>query len=126
MDWDTFRKRFIYKGWVDERERPNTMAALKFVADRLPEDTLKGQRVAIWAHGKSTAGYAFSGSNYIFICIYPHIETMSQSRILNTVAHEFAHVILGHPLNPRPTDDRYEEEQEANKLGEKILRGEYR
>lgn len=120
MDWETFRKRFIYKGWVDESERPHTMEALKIVAAKLPDNTLRGKRVAIWAHGMNTAGYAFVGSDYVFICIYPHIESMSPRFIANVIAHEFGHVVLGHPWTSR--DNIEKEEREADAFAEELLK----
>lgn len=103
--WEIFRYMFIETGWFDF-DRTKTLKAMKRLWERVPQEDLdRLSPVTVFAPSADILGelYPFSTPEGPeregqFIYLSPLLEKKSQSEVDSTVAHEFAHAILGPQL----------------------------
>jgi hypothetical protein len=102
--WIDFCYQFIETGSVDY-DRAKTIAAMKTLCERVPQedlDKLPGSLI-VFAPSTDKLGEVFplrmpvSEEEACGVIIYlsPELESKSQEEVDRTVAHEFAHVVLG-------------------------------
>jgi Zn-dependent peptidase ImmA (M78 family) len=94
------------------KQHPKILKALKKVAPHVPEKL--GRRVFIFTPETNTLGSVFKHDDYV-LYLRPTLFRSSQREIDFTVAHEFAHLVLGH-LRRLPGR---QVEKEANALARK-------
>lgn len=104
--WESFHYQVVSYPWFAEEDRPKTMTALQKLCERMPvrwKDKLPLPLI-VFAPSPNIRGEAMAFSQVAcsvdqygaFIYLSPELERNSQRRVDNTVAHEFAHVVLGH------------------------------
>lgn len=102
--WEDFCYRYIDLSWFDG-DRCKTLAAMKKLWERVPQDDLDKLPgfLIVFAPAISNLGEAFPLSLFgpeeaprgALIYLSPLLEEMSQEEVDSTVAHEFAHLVLG-------------------------------
>lgn len=113
MDWNIFCEQYIDDRLMDRDERPRTLKALQTACERIPED--------VWAHMPCCTIFAPPAWYYacvqlmpaVIIYFAPVLEQLPQRRVDFTVAHQFAHLVLGHR---GMLEQRIDPEREADKL----------
>lgn len=108
MKWSEFKSWFIFPYWYDEAARPKTTRALKVVAAKLPRKAMKDLNMVIFAPGMYQAGAAWQGEDRLYIWFDTNLERDRQSVVNFFVAHELAHVVLGHPNQTKPDETEIE------------------
>jgi hypothetical protein len=102
--WQGFYISFIEAGLCDP-DRKKTLKALQTLSEKILQKDLKRipPFTTVFAPSPNTLGLADpwfhpGGPERTGCRIYlsPRLERMSQARVNSVVAHEFAHVILGH------------------------------
>ncbi|HWR14164.1 MAG TPA: hypothetical protein VN577_05020 [Terriglobales bacterium] len=96
--WWTFRYEYIETGWFDY-DRYKTIQAMQKLCYRVPDDVLDDlPNLTVFAPSTAILGHVMpSGAgNCVFLYLAPSLERKSQAEVDFTVAHEFAHVVLGH------------------------------
>ena len=101
MTWEEFSYQFIETGWFDYDDRVKTLAAIRRVCERVPAETLEDLNVAVFAPSQHIFGQAYPAmgpvmSSKTLIYLSPDLEKQTQDDADFTVAHEFAHAVLGH------------------------------
>ncbi|MGA8150901.1 MAG: hypothetical protein WB952_08125 [Terriglobales bacterium] len=127
--WDSFRYDYIETGWFDY-DRHKTIAAMRKLSERIPDDVLENlPPLTVFAPSAALLGHVLphGTGDSIFVYLSPRLERASQAEVDFTVAHEFAHIVLGH-YKPGATDhppdvvvQRHEDvpsEQDADRLAE--------
>jgi hypothetical protein len=98
-----FLYAYVETGWFDH-ERQKTLKAMKRLWKAMPQtdiDRLPGKLI-VFAPAAVKLGDVLPLFNSgmreegAFIYLAPHLECKSQTEVDKTVAHEFAHVVLGH------------------------------
>ncbi len=102
--WD----RFVDHRWFDD-DRTQTIVALQVLAERVPEDVLDSLDVLFFALSTWKNGQACPSSPKSLVYLSPSLETMAQEEANFVVAHEVAHMYLGH--DDYMTNDQTIEEQ---------------
>jgi hypothetical protein len=98
-----FLYTYVETGWFDH-EREKTLEAMKRLWKTMPQTDIDQlpARLIVFAPAAIKLGQTYpwldSGTREEGTLIYlaPELELMSQSEIDITVAHEFAHAVLGH------------------------------
>jgi hypothetical protein len=130
--WFDFRYQYIETGRFDY-DRHKTIEAMRKLAERIPDDVLDGldNRTPLVVFAPSAAKLGelkpFGLGDRMFLYLSPRLEKLPQREVDFTVAHEFAHVALGH-YKPGATAhpagaviERHEDaptEQDADRLAE--------
>ncbi len=127
--WFNFRYQHIETGWFDY-DRHKTIEGMRNLSERVPDvvqDNLPAR--IVFAPSAARLGHVLpcGTGDSIFVYLSPHLESKSQAEVDFTVAHEFAHVVLGH-YKPGATTypssltfEKHEDalsEQDADKLAE--------
>lgn len=108
LAWEEFLYAYVETGWFDYEDRPKTMKAMRRVWERIPADTLQDlPSVTVFAPSPCKRGEVlpFGGrfeQNAAFVYLSPTLESEPQVQVDFTVAHEFAHVVLGHHFHSHP------------------------
>jgi Zn-dependent protease with chaperone function len=114
--WDDFHYQFLQSGWFDD-DRAKTVEAMRRLSERMPEEIFDELPIVIvlapaqWKYGQVYPSIL----NGVVVYLSPTLEKLEQEEVDFTVAHEFAHVHLGHQVwsnNPPSLED------EADKLVE--------
>ena len=96
--WFDFRYQYIETGWFDY-DRPKTIAAIEKLSKRLPEDVQDNlPPLVVFAPSAAKLGEfkPFRLGDRLLLYLSPRLEAKPQSEVDFTVAHEFAHILLGH------------------------------
>lgn len=96
--WLEFRYQFIETGWFDY-DRHKTIEAMQQICERVPQEVIDDlPPLTLFAPSAALFGrvFPFGGGNALFVYLAPNLERKSQREVDFTVAHEFAHVVLGH------------------------------
>jgi hypothetical protein len=96
--WLDFRYRYVETGWFDY-DRYKTIEAMRKLSERIPEDVLDSlPPLTVFAPSRALLGRVlpYGTGDSIFIYLSPRLESKSPAEVDFTVAHEFAHVALGH------------------------------
>jgi hypothetical protein len=96
--WESFRYNYIETGWFDY-DRYKTIAAMRKLSERIPEDVLDNlPPLTVFAPSAVLLGHVLphGTGDSLFVYLSPRLESKSQTEVDFTVAHEFAHVVLGH------------------------------
>jgi hypothetical protein len=106
MTFEDFCYSFVGWPWFAEEERPKTFAAMQTFwkktpardLDRIPPTIVFAPTPYVRGHVQWLFYPAAApvDSHRAFIYLAPSLERQQQSRVNSTVAHEFAHAILGH------------------------------
>jgi hypothetical protein len=93
--WLEFRYQHIETGWFDY-DRRKTIEAMRKLSERVPEDDLPP--LTVFAPSAALLGHVLpcGSGDSIFVYLSPQLESKSQAEVDFTVAHEFAHIALGH------------------------------
>jgi hypothetical protein len=105
MDWDAFVHRFGVHCWDDGQVK--MLIALKKAAEQIPDSVLRNlPPVRIFTPVRADSGVTLmvESTGQIFspavpltlLYLSPFLELYSQAEIEFTVAHEIAHIALGH------------------------------
>jgi hypothetical protein len=97
--WFDFRYQYIETGWFDY-DRHKTIEAMRMLAKVIPDDVLDNLP-PLWVFAPTVAKlgevHPFGpGRDPVFVYLSPLLEKKSQREVNYVVAHEFAHVALGH------------------------------
>ncbi len=121
---EEFWYNYVDVGWFDVETRPKTLTAMITLSDRMPQRYKNRIPSAIvfapspTREGEMKLLYNLpckKSFNHPFIYLSPMLESQPQPSVDSTVAHEFAHAILGH--NGRiSAEDPYKYEREADTL----------
>jgi hypothetical protein len=134
--WAEFESAFINWPWFEAEDRPKTVRALQLLARRMPTECFDAlPPLLVLAPSPAHLGWALefvqqpstSKHSSAFIYLSPELESKPQRRVNSCVAHEVAHVVLGHyKLNgnhtPTQTDlkqmnpGRLSKERQADRL----------
>ena len=122
LDKERIVTEFFDAHWFDSENRPKTMKAIFRVMENIPSDEreiLFDSVSFIFAPEPSIEGSAYPvkeiadpGDERMMVYLAPQLERLSQKHVDQTVAHEFAHVVLGHsikhgsPSNEREADNK--------------------
>jgi hypothetical protein len=104
--WDSFCYEFIHTVWFAE-DREKTLAAMRKLSQRIPNAVLEVfPPIIVFAPSADILGQVLpqfpqltsapSGPGPVLLYLSPQLEQLSQAQADFTVAHEFAHVALGH------------------------------
>lgn len=96
--WLYFRYEYIETGWFDY-DRYKTIEAMRKLSQRVPDDVLDDlPKLTVFAPSRALLGHLMpSGTgDSLFLYLAPGLERKPQMEVDFTVAHEFAHVALGH------------------------------
>lgn len=96
--WFNFRYQYIETGWFNY-DRHKTIEAMRKVSKRLPDAVLDElPAFVVFAPSPRLLGELkpFGLGDRLFLYLSPRLEKMSQKEVDFTVAHEFAHIVLGH------------------------------
>jgi hypothetical protein len=105
--WDDFHYQFLQSGWFDD-DRVKTVEAMRRLSERMPEEVYDELPILIvlapaqWKYGQVYPSLL----NGVVVYLSPTLE--EQEEVDFTVAHEFAHVHLGHDAwmnNPPSLED---------------------
>jgi hypothetical protein len=94
MDWDEFWYAFINEMMIDDSRR-KTIKGLRHFCKRVPQMYLVELNVTVFAPGAWQHGLVTTMPPVV-IYLAPALEKESQAEVDFTVAHEFAHAVLGH------------------------------
>jgi hypothetical protein len=96
--WFDFRYQYIETGWFDY-DRYKTIEAMQKLSKRLPDDVRDSlPPLVVFAPSAAKLGEVkpFGLGDRLLLYLSPRLEAKPQSEVDFTVAHEFAHVSLGH------------------------------
>jgi len=102
FSWEEFLYQYIETGWFDFEDRPKTMKAMRRVWESVPAEVWDEMPSLIvfapcpWKFGEVLPFGGHPAEEAAFIYLSPALESQRQARVDFTVAHEFAHVVLGH------------------------------
>jgi len=103
LTWEEFLYTYVETGWFDFEDRPKSMKAMRRVWERLPADVLRDLPSTTifapspWKFGEALPSFGSSpNDDSAFIYLSPALEAQRQAQVDFTVAHELAHVVLGH------------------------------
>ena len=114
MKWRDLKKRVERAALKDYKSR-RVIKALKKVAPHIPDEAAADLFISI--PGKNELGCVFNHWGNIMVIHVHSTIGQPQSEVDFTVAHEFAHIVLGHAPNRVPPGKRVE--KAANKLARK-------
>jgi hypothetical protein len=124
IPWEEFVSQYIEGGWFDFEDRTKTTKAMQLFWERVPVRWLNRLPQAIvFAPSPHKWGESFPWFSPVstkeslgaFIYLSPELESLSQQKVNSTVAHEFAHIMLGHH-DSSATDGDESKESEADLL----------
>ncbi len=127
--WFNFHCQYIETGWFDY-DRHKTIEAMRKLSERIPEEVLDNlPPLVVFAPSKAKLGEMkpYGLGDRLLLYLAPQLESKPQKEVDFTVAHEFAHVVLGHyklgaTAHPSGVTVRRHgdapSEQEADKLAE--------
>jgi hypothetical protein len=124
--WQEFAYAHIDSGWFD-CDRTRTLHAMRTLCERMPKEAKDElpSGIIVFAPSGNVCGearplYTPEGPERHdhFIYLAPCLERRPQDSVDATVAHEFAHVLLGHGEVVDP-DDPLRQEREADLLIQK-------
>jgi hypothetical protein len=96
--WSFFAYEYIQTGWFDY-DREKTITAMRKLAEQIPQEVLDDlPPFVVFAPSASKLGELkpFSLAGRMFLYLAPSLEKKPQRDVDFTVAHEFAHIVLGH------------------------------
>ena len=101
--WEEFVYEYIDTGWFYSEDRPKTTEAMKHLFERVPPSVwAETPLLSVFAPSPHKRGQLFpfkvSPAFGALIYLAPSLEYESQDQVDFTVAHEFAHALLGHHL----------------------------
>lgn len=114
VSWDTFADYIFDSGWFDEM-RPKTTNAVRHFHQKVPAHVLNTlldeipERIVVFAPMPAKNGEVMPMIKFryptVMVYLSPELERRPQKYVNTTVAHEFAHVFLGHykPDHPART-----------------------
>ncbi len=100
--WEDFQYRFLETGWFDD-DRVKTVEATRRLSERMPGivyDALPA--LLVMAPSQHVLGQIYPELHLtrhregVIVYLSPELESKAQEEVDFTVAHEFAHVHLGH------------------------------
>lgn len=122
--WQAFAYDYIDSGWFDD-DRLKTLRAMKTLCERMPQEARNDipPDIIVFAPspdewGAAIPWYTPGGGperHSQLIYLSPNLEMRPQRHVNATVAHEFAHTILGHDGTVQ-CGDEYRHEREADML----------
>jgi hypothetical protein len=89
--WDEFWYRFIDETLFDLEDRPKTFGGLKLLAERLPANISFPVTVTVFAPGAWRYGMVLKTVAEAIV----YLPAALEEDVDFTVAHEFAHIVLG-------------------------------
>jgi hypothetical protein len=103
--WDDFKYRFIETGWFDYG-RAKTLVAMQKLWERVPQEDLDNLPADLIVFAPATyilgevfplslGGESEEETRGALVYLSPQLERKSQAEVDSTVAHEFAHLVLG-------------------------------
>lgn len=96
MAWDEFCYDFMDEIFFDDA-REKTALAMRHLFERVPSDVLNDLDVRVFAPSQHIYGQVYPAAfNKPMIYLSPVLENQPQDEVDFTVAHEFAHAVLGH------------------------------
>jgi hypothetical protein len=104
--WFDFRYQFIETGWFDY-DRHKTIEAMRKLSERIPYEVLENlSPLVVFAPSPVKLGEMkpFGLGDRLFLYLGPRLERERLNEVDFIVAHEFAHVALGH-YKPGATTD---------------------
>jgi hypothetical protein len=116
--WIDFRYQYIETGWFDY-DRSQTIEAMQKLAELIPDDVLESlPPLVVFAPSAAKLGEVkpFGLGDRLLIYLSPRLEALAQEEVDFTVAHEFAHVALGHyksVVGTIPHDAVWEKHEDA-------------
>jgi hypothetical protein len=124
--WQEFAYAYIDSGWFDD-DRTRTLHAMRTLCERMPQEAKDELPSGIIVFAPSGKVYGEAKPLYTpegperhdhFIYLAPCLERGPQESVDATVAHEFAHVLLGHG-EAIDLSDPLRQEREADLLIQK-------
>jgi hypothetical protein len=90
--------------WFERRSRPKTYKAICKLGNRMSRREIESIPLEITVFAPSPTCHGATGFHYstlgeqkrVFVYLSPRLEEMSQAEVDSVVAHEFAHIALGH------------------------------
>ena len=127
LDEERIITEFFDTWWFDSENRPKTMKAVFRIMERIPPDEreILFDRISfIFAPKPSSMGFVCPAKavndrdeERIMVYLAPQLERLSQKYVDQTVAHEFAHVMLGHPIKNRSLSNEREADNKIRAWG---------
>jgi uncharacterized protein YjaZ len=100
--WEDFRYTYVETGWFNPH-RQKTLEAMHRFYEKVSQsdlDKLEEHSVIVFAPSPAYLGQVMPGpvafDAVVFVYLAPGLEKKNQAEVDFTVAHEFAHVLLGH------------------------------
>lgn len=102
--WEGFLYSFVETGWFDHEDRPKTMTAMREVFEKIPSEIWDEMpNLLLFAPAPGIRGQVYpqlngDGIPTALVYLSPELESedSEQAEVNFTVAHELAHVFLGH------------------------------
>lgn len=124
MDWEEFEYEYVGYPWFEPEGRERTYKAMKVLCERMPEeDKVRIPSLIVFAPPPTSWGEEHTlfhpacseDQTTHMLYLSPELESRPQAYVNSTVAHEFAHAILGHN-GIISAEDPYQHEREADTL----------
>ncbi len=108
--WEDFQYQFLETGWFDHDDRVKTVEAMRKLSERMPVAVYDALPILlVVAPSQHVLGQVYPEPLCgVVVYLSPQLESMVQEEVDFTVAHEFAHVHLGHRAmleNPPTLED---------------------
>jgi predicted metal-dependent peptidase len=104
--WARFSSEYAVEGWFDYG-RKKTLSAMRTLCERMPQQAKnnlpQGPFLIVFAPDPRLLGKEIDGH---FIYLSPILECCSQECVDATVAHEFAHMLVGHESGDQLSRER--------------------
>jgi hypothetical protein len=124
-NWEDFEDSYVCFPWFEPEERERTYEAMKVLCQRMPEEDK--DRIPVMIIVFAPPPYQMGAEHILYwpacpedrhhtmLYLSPELESRPQEEVNATVAHEFAHAILGHD-GKVSEEDPYRQEREADTL----------